>query len=237
MRRRSRFASVVLAGVFGSAVAGTACAQDTWTYEILPFLWAAGLDGRTGVGGADTDVTADFGDLIEFVDIGLSLRMGARRPPVGWFAEASYVKVEDDADTVLLRPIRLSSTQTFAEGGIVYELSSAFAVYGGLRFQSLEIDLRTSGARLDETNEWVDGIVGARWTPVVSDTWLVWARGDVGAGGSDLVWLAEVGGGYRWGTRWGAYLAYRILDTDYENGGFIYDMEQSGLLFGFGYRF
>jgi hypothetical protein len=235
--KRSVVTAAVFAGMAGSLVAGTARAQDTWTYEMSPFLWAAGLEGREGFGIAVADVDAEFKDLIEFVDIGLALRIMARRPPVGWFGEASYVKVKDDADTAILGPIRFDSTQTFAEGGILYELSSAFAVYGGLRFQSLEMEISTTVAHLDEKEEWIDGIVGARWTPLVSDAWVLWARGDVGGGSSDLVWLAEVGGGYRWDTTWGAYLAYRVLDTDYEHSGFVYDIKQSGLLFGFGYRF
>jgi hypothetical protein len=235
----SRFAAAVRLALPALIVlaSGTSHAQDTWTYEASPFLWAAGLEGREGFGGVTADVDAQFKDLIEFVDIGLALRIVARRPPMGWFAEASYVEVQDDVDSALLGPVRFSSTQTFAEGGIQYELNSAFAVYGGLRFQSLELDIRTTPARLEQTEEWIDAIVGARWTPLVSDSWVIWARGDVGGGSSDLVWLAEVGGGYRWNTTWGAYLAYRVLDTDYEHGGFVYDIRQSGLLFGFGYRF
>jgi hypothetical protein len=110
-------------------------------------------------------------------------------------------------------------------------------VYGGLRFQSVETKIELPAARIDDKEEWVDAMLGARWTPLVSDTWLLWARADAGGGSSDLIWLAEAGGGFRWGTRWGVYAAYRILSTDYEHAGFVYDMDQSGLLFGFGYRF
>lgn len=233
----TRFAFLAFVGTIACAMGREARAQDTWTYEASPFLWAAGLDGREGFGNVVGDVHADFNDLIEFVDIGVSLRVTARRPPVGWFGEASYVRIKDDVDTVSLGPVRFSTTQTFAEGGLLYELSSAFAVYGGLRFQGLDMELSASAGRLDDTQEWIDGIVGARWTPLVSDYWVAWARGDVGGGSSDLVWLAEVGAGYRWNDQWGAYLAYRILDTDYEHGNFVYDMKQSGLLFGFGFRF
>jgi hypothetical protein len=232
---RACLATSALLGV--CAIPVTASAQEDWTYEVSPFLWAAGLDGRVEVGGAGTDVDEKFSDLLEFVDIGLALRIVARRPPVGWFGEASYVKLKDDATTPTLGPIRVDSTQTYAEGGVLYEFNSAFALYGGLRYQSLETELSTTGVHLDQTEDWIDGIVGARWTPLVSDFWVLWARGDVGGGGSDLVWLAEVGGGYRWNSTWGAYLAYRVLDTDYKHSGFVYDMKQSGLLFGFGYRF
>lgn len=135
-------------------LSGRTLAADSWSYEASPFLWAAGIDGREGPGNLATHVDASFDDLIKFVDVGASLRFVARRPPVGWFAEASYVSLKDDV--------------TLPTGSTV-------------RFTT--------------------------------------------------------GGSYRWGERWGVYAAYRLLDTDYEHGGFVYDIRQAGMLFGFGFRF
>lgn len=211
-------------------------AAEEWSYEIIPFLWAAGIDGREGVNGSVADVSASFEDLLEFVNIGAAMRVSARRPPVGWFGEASFVELEDTVGTSL-GTVRVKSSQTFAEGGLSYEFNSALAVYGGLRFQSLDTRIDTASEHLGETKDWIDAIVGARWTPIVSDHWVAWTRTDIGGGSSDLVWLAEGGVGYRWTQRWGAYLAYRLLDTDYEQGGFLYDVRQQGLMLGFGARF
>ena len=234
--RASHPAVIAVVGSFIALAASEVHAQEKWSYEMVPFLWAAGIDGREGVGNAVVDVDASFKDLVDFVNIGAALRMSARRPPVGWFAEASYVELEADADTAI-GAVRTRSTQTFAEGGLSYDFNSALAVYAGLRYQQLDTVLEFPSLRREGEESWVDGIVGARWTPIVSDNWVAWVRGDVGGGSSDLVWLAEAGGGYRWGSRWAAYLAYRVLDTDYEHNGFVYDMQQSGLLFGFGVRF
>jgi hypothetical protein len=106
-----------------------------------------------------------------------------------------------------------------------------------VRFQDLGSVLEAPSARLESDRSWVDGVGGVRWTPVSTEHWSMWVRADVGGGGSKLVWLAEAGGGYHWGSRWSAYLAYRTLDTDYEHNGFVYDMRLSGLLLGFGVRF
>jgi hypothetical protein len=211
-------------------------AAEEWSYEIIPFIWAAGIDGREGVNGSITDVSASFDDLLEFVNVGAAMRVNARRPPVGWFGEASFVELEDTIGTPQ-GTVRVKSSQTYAEGGISYEFNSAFALYGGLRFQQLDTRIDTTAEHASDTRDWIDGIVGARWTPVVSDHWIAWARADAGGGSSDLVWLAEAGAGYRWTQRWAAYLAYRLLDTDYEHGGFLYDVRQQGLMLGFGARF
>ena len=234
--RNTRSSVLVATGLLGALATCSAHAQDKWSYEMSPFLWAAGIDGREGSNGLVADVDASFKDLVDFVNVGAALRIVARRPPLGWFGEASYVELKDDVP-VASGTLRLKSTQTFAEGGLVYEFNSAFAVYGGLRYQDLDTKLEFASGRTSQSENWVDGMVGVRWTPLVSDTWYAWARADVGGGSSDHVWLAEAGGGYRWGSRWGAYLAYRVLDTDYEHGGFVYDIQQSGLLFGFGIRF
>jgi hypothetical protein len=223
--------SIVLLG------AREAQAQQDWSYEVVPYLWTSSLDGEEGPSGNTVEVDAGFSDLVEFVNTGLSVHFEARRAPLTWFAEASYVELGDDVDTRIGK-LEVTSAQTFLEGGLAYDLQPSLAVYGGLRFQDLDTDLDLAGHDLiDDSQSWVDGIVGLRWKPLVTDTWVAWARGDVGAGGSDLTWLAEAGAGYRWGTRWGAYLVYRILDTDYENDDFVYDVRQSGLLLGFGIRF
>ncbi len=238
MRKALRVLGALLALLAAAATSEVrAEEEEEWSYEIVPFLWAAGLDGRQGVAGVTADINESFSDLLEFVDVGGAMRFSARRPPVGWFGEASYVQLENNVGTAL-GPVRTKLGQTLAEFGVSYQVSAPLAAYIAARFQQLDAVIATQNLRRDGDKSWVDGVVGLRWTPLVSSTnWLAWVRADAGAGGSDLVWLAEAGGGYRWGTRWGVYLAYRILDTDYRQGGFIYDMQQSGLMFGFGVRF
>jgi hypothetical protein len=228
-------AATGLAGLLSLAVYG-ARAQDEWSYEVTPFLWAASLDGRVSFSGAPVEVAATFQDLVDLADIGAAMRITAHRPPVGWYGEASWIETTNPVASSS-GTVALNTTQTFAEAGLLYEVNPAFAVYGGLRYQDIDSKLDTSAERTEKSEAWIDGIVGARWTPLTSENWVAWGRADIGGGGSDLVWLAEVGGGYRWGTSWGAYVAYRILDTDYEHATFLYDVQQSGLLLGFGFRY
>ena len=213
-----------------------ALAQGAWQFEVVPYLWQSSIDGREGVGGAVENVSASFKDLVDFVNVGGSLRLIARRPPLGWYAEASYVQLGDDVSTSL-GTVRVKSDAVFGEAGLSYDLAHAFSVYGGLRYQQSDLSIENPNSRFSENQGWVDAVAGVQWTPVLSDRWVAWMRADAGAGSSDLVWLAEAGAGYRWGTRWGAYLSYRLLDTDYRNGSFVYDVRQQGLLLGFGIRF
>jgi hypothetical protein len=233
MRRSSATTLLVSAALFGSTAVE---AQQAWDYEIISFLWASDLDGRENVGGTPVDIEADFSDLIEFVDIGLALRFIAHRDRVRWYLEGSYVELEDDLP-IPTGSLNVESKQTYAEAGLSYELTLKLAVYGGVRYQKLTTDLNFPLTRFSSEEDWADGFVGLRWSPVLSDNWVTWLRGDAGAGGSDLTWLAEAGAGFRFGTAWTTYLSYRMLDTDYSHDDFSYDMQQHGLILGFGYRF
>jgi predicted porin len=233
-------AAATLCAIF-SILSGAVRAQPesgAWEYEIVPYLWAANLDGRSGLKPAVGDVEQDFGDLIEFVNIGGSLHFEARRTPISWYLEASYVELESTGGSPATGGVRLELGQTYGEGGLRYDINDQLAIYGGIRYQRLDTEIDSvllGSARGNQ--DWIDGLAGARWMPIRSPTWLAWVRADAGAGGSDLTWLAEAGAGYRFGSRWGAYVVYRVLDTDYESGRFVYDMRQSGLAFGFGLRF
>lgn len=212
---------------------------DRWTYEIMPYIWGAGIDGREGAAGVSAHVSASAKDLLDFVNIGASVRITGAKEPFGWYGEASYIGLQDDLHTAALGAVRVKSSQTLAELGLSLDLlpSLGLSVYAGMRYQDLNTILEAGGTRYEGDHSWVDGVAGAKWMPIQLEHWSAWVRADVGAGGSDLVWLAEAGGGFHWGSRWSAYLTYRVLDTDYHNGGFVYDARLSGLLLGFGIRF
>lgn len=65
------------------------------------------------------------------------------------------------------------------------------------------------------------------------------AAGDIGGFGaaSDLTWQAMAGFGWRFSENGGAFLGYRAIGTDYEDGGFTYDMVVHGPLLGLEFVF
>lgn len=218
------------------ALADETCGES-WQHELTAVMWASGLDGRESIGPVSVDVDASFGDLLEFVDVGGAVRFTAARDEIEWFIEASYVELSDEA-TVLLRPTNVELGQTIAEAGLSLSVAEHVALYGGARYQALDVEITNVALRaIQKDVDWVDAIAGFRWTPIETDAWRAWLRADAGAGGSDLQWLAEAGLAWRFASSWSAQLAYRTLDVDYDSGGFGYDMRQSGLLLGLGVRF
>jgi hypothetical protein len=234
--RRIRICAALIAVLCAAgARAQDSDSADSWSYELIPYLWASALDGRVGAGSASSDVSASFQDLSQFRNVGFAMRMTATREPVQWYGEASFVQLEGNT-IAAAGPTRVKTTQTLAEVGLSYDFNDALAAYAGVRYQDIIGVLQGPNYRTDNEQDWLDGYAGVRWTPIRTERWSAWLRGDAGAGGSKFTWLAEAGGGYHWGSRWAAYLAYRVLGTDYEHGGLLYDVKLSGLLLGFGIR-
>lgn len=103
--------------------------------------------------------------------------------------------------------------------------------------------LRTAG-RTTTTLDWVDPVVGFRWSIPVLEDLDVGFRGDVGGfeAGSDLAW--SLTGTLRYHLPWrpcgvdpALVLGYRILDFDYESGGTTMDLSMSGPALGLTFHF
>lgn len=128
-------------------------------------------------------------------------------------------------------------------------------VIGGLRYWRLESsinadielalgDLSRSGSlSLEASKDWVDPFVGLRTQIDITEALFLFLRGDIGGFGlgsgvsSEFTWKAQAGLSYNITPRFSTYAAYQILDVDYEDGGFGFDMELSGPMLGFGYAF
>lgn len=126
---------------------------------------------------------------------------------------------------------------------------------GGLRYWRLETnvnadielslgDLSRSGSlSLEASKDWVDPFVGLRTQIDITEALFLNLRGDVGGFGlgsgvsSEFSWKAQAGLSYNVTPRFSTYAGYQILDVDYEDGGFGFDMQFSGPVLGFGYAF
>lgn len=205
--------------------------------EFISFVWASGIDGRVGVNDRTADVDSTFHDLIDFVDVGGSVRYRSTSDAFGWYLEGTYLRLSGDL-AAGQGSGEAEATRRFGEIGASYAFAPKLSGYVGARTQRLDSELRTAdGGIVSGDTSWTDGFVGLRWEPMQTQTWSAWVRGDIGGGGSDSVWLAEVGGGYHFGSRWTGYLAYRVLDTDFSGDDLVYDVRESGIAFGFGLSF
>jgi hypothetical protein len=87
--------------------------------------------------------------------------------------------------------------------------------------------------------QWVDPIVGLRAQWNLNEHFFLAAYADIGGFGisSQLTWQAQGTLGYNFTKNIFTEVGYRYLHTDYTDGGFTYDMAQSGAFIGLGLRF
>lgn len=205
-----------------------------WNYQLTPYLWGASLEGTTAVAGTEVDFSADFSDLVSHLDAGFAANFTAKSDTWGYFIDGNFVKLSAD-ELGLLGGIGVEVDQKIVEAGVSYRLSDQFDIIGGGRYQKVDEDLTLPiVGTLNGGDSWIDGFIGAVWQPVNTDKWTLKLRGDIGAGDSDSVWQAGIGGGYRFNKTWSVLLAYRYLSTDFESDKLKWDVDQSGLGLGVG---
>ncbi len=228
-----RSGSIVVAVIMGiTATVQLVRADEAWNFHVIPYLWGAGIDGTVGVAGRDVSVNESFSDLVQFVNKGGAVRFEARKGKWGGLVDYFGVTLKD-SQTVALGTIHTTAKQSISEAGLTRRIAPSVELLAGARHQSLDNDISLPViGTLSDSRGWTDGFGGARWTPIDTDKWLLWVRGDVGAGSSDLTWLASAGAGYRFAKHVGVLVAYRYLKTNYQDGGFKWDVAQKG--FGLG---
>jgi hypothetical protein len=231
--------------------AGTS-GEDTWTFSVSPYLWAAGIKGKTatlpGLPAAKVDMR--FSDIADDLQPSGMVFFTANRGRFGLAADLQYVQTEADSND--LRPLfgreRLRSTNLVLSGLATYRLidddRASLRLGGGLRYWSVETDLKLAdgllagrGLRSDEN--WVDPLIGVSGTlnlapKVFARAWAYFGGFGVG---SDRTADLFVGVGYRMTDAISAELGYRWLKVDYSNDDFLYDVRQAGIASGLRFRF
>ena len=232
-------------------------ASNGWTFQVSPYLWASGINGTVGVSSRlpPAKVNINFDDIFNHIDwpAAVFFTAEARSPDQRWgiFNDFEYIKL--DAEVPTRGPLFGSATLTQKNLTDTLEVGYRFVdqrslkmdVMGGVRIFSITNELGLTSGRLqgrsDSANEtWVNPVIGGRFKLDVGGTnFFVNGYADVGGFGlnSDLTWQFYGGGGYNFNNWLTGYFAYRYLDVQHEDDGFVYDIVQQGPLLGLGIRF
>lgn len=214
---------------------------DAWSYEITPYLWAAGIDGNFAIGGVSSPVNNDYElFVLENVDAVASVAIEAKRNRWSILFDAFYVKFSDDFDNRLFTTY-FSTDGGFVEGAVSYQLepNNPLELLGGLRYITADVELDlTPGPSAKDSEDWFDPFVGLRYQHNFDSKWSASFRGDIGGGFSaDLVTNAAIVITYHITKKTNLKLGYRYMNIDFEQDEFIYDATFSGVGVGLGIRF
>ena len=240
---------ILLAIIACGLVATGAAAAGDWNYEVGLYGWLAGLEGTIGVGDvAEELVSVTFDDLASHLDFAMAGHFEARGAKAVWLADISYVGLGSERDAEILNQpvtVDLDLDQWIIELGGGYRIAPKFDLLLVGRYYDVDTGATFSSEENDQSGSigvgWVDVFLGARYHTTFGERWFASVRGDAGAGGSDFAWFGQVALGFNISERFGAVASWRLLSLDYtgdEGSSFFrYDVTQSGLGLGLGYRF
>lgn len=187
--------------------------EPAWRFSFTPYLWGAGLNGRVGVAGRSSDVNISVGDVIDNFDIGVMGLVEARKELWALRTDVFFVNLGNEVDGVT---VDLSELMLQPEVGrtILSRPWGGIDALVGARYWHVRVDL--SPNEVSESQDWIDAVLGAalRYLPV--ERWHLFAKGDLGAGGSSFTWQAYGGAAYDVGQCCAVSALYRYLDVDYE---------------------
>jgi hypothetical protein len=214
--------------------------DSLWRYKLTPYVWAANLDGRVGLGPAEVQIEEDFDDLLRNINMAAMLRGEAHNGVFGFYADMVFIAL---SETLPLAngSARLELDQWMVSAGALYRVSgdapTTVDVGVGARLMSTSVDLGVPGyGEVGRTADWVDPVLVARARIPVATKCYVVLESELGGFGvdsqSDLVWQFTAATGYSLTDNIDFLLAYRYLDYDYEDEPLTYDLATSGLALG-----
>lgn len=173
---------------------------EGWSFEVTPYIWFAGIEGDVTVGGKKADFEKDASDLLDMLDVGGSVRIGAEHDRFLIGALVDYFSMSTSKLDVEDQPQggRLDTDMMMIEGAVGYRVDGwaegqSFGLMVGVRHLQIDNELKlTGGGTFSRDNEITDAMIfilpsvplfpnsveGLRFNPVLG----------IGAGDSDLAY-------------------------------------------------
>ena len=218
-------------------------------WKISVYLWTTSLDGTLGIGPIEADIDLSFSDLFSSLDFGGAIV--ARRD---WGAnmlvgDLSYLSLSPDdqpgpADSTVSSSLDLTLFNTYY--GRKWGGSDRYgALLVGARYMkmdlgmSAEFNLPTEPViGMDASPSFTDFLIGGMFATELSPKWDMFVQGDVGAGGSNNSWNAQVMFQRKLKSGNRIDIGARVLSVDFDDtlaSGelFVLDARMAGFMFGF----
>ncbi|MET0544015.1 MAG: hypothetical protein ABWZ88_19915 [Variovorax sp.] len=249
--RRAAGLCAALAAALPAAAQTTPTATDAWQFEVIPYLWAAGIrsDLKLGPFPGDT-VNVSSTSVLKALEFGVMGTLEARKGDWGGLLDMQYVKLRASKEVAggLAGGYDADYEQQIYTVAGFYRVTNsssvAVAVLAGARY----VDAKTQvdvvvpitvgpGRRVDETTGGWNGIVGVRAIVPVGDKWSLLGYVDLGTGSSSTSsWQAIAGASYQYSPVTSFKFGYRALSYKRDDA-VLNKVTMGGLYAGAGLRF
>jgi hypothetical protein len=240
---------IVCSAVVFSPASSFSQEEKDWDFAIAPlYLWATNINGESGVGDQTAETNIKFGDIYDNLQGVLTVRLNALyRKKFGLVLDYTYLDLGNEKQTDIVNIETSFKAQILNFAGTYRFLDGMHMLEGvaGIRYTGLdlEVELLGTGNGLEENKNWVDPIVGARYTYRMADKWALRFYGDIGGFGvaSDFTWQGLGLIDFQPWKHMAIIAGYRAIATDYESGSgrdkFTYDVIVHGPVLGLDIRF
>lgn len=227
-----------------------------WTFAFEPYVLASSIEGDASVGRATgVAVDVDMSDILETLEMAFMGHFEAHHSN-GWGVALDYGFMDLAADISGPRGgvADANVRQGVFEALLVRQGNTSkgqIEYLAGVRWWDNDIDVEVDPAVLPGTaifdieEDWVDLVLGVRWSNPVSDNWTFNLRGDIGGFGveSDFTSTVSAGFHYKMSESIDLDLQYKATWIDFETGRagqpgyFQYDTVTHGPLIGVIFNF
>jgi hypothetical protein len=217
-------------------------AEDTWAFELHPYLWVASLQGSTQAGDAESPIDPGY-SLFTMENLHGAF-MGALRVSRGhwsWTLDTLYVDYQDDFSWGPLEShVGVSGGFLEIAAGYRPDTNGNLEWLAGLRNVSFTTEVSlTPGPQGRQDKTWLDPFIGLRYRLPLSGNWALRARADVGGmnPSARLSMNGMLAMEYAFSDRVQALAGYRYLELDFRDDGYVLDLSASGFALGLALHF
>jgi hypothetical protein len=250
MKRKCLFIATLAGALPGSATAAMAEETNHWSFDVVPYLWVAGVDVESTLPSVPPSTPTGADRFDTRISAGAMLAAQARYRSFGLFVDFDWLQL----NTVASQPgpvysaVNLKSDFIQTTAALTYSLpltgkfhaealagAQIWIVNENLEFTTgLLPGFTTSGEKT-----WVDPVIGADLRYDLSRRWFVTAKGTVGGFGvsSDISCDVFSGVGFHITDWCSTTIGYRYLHEEYNRNQFEFNMDAHGFLLGVGFHF
>ena len=226
-------------------------ADDSF-FRVTPYLWALSLDGTTAVLGNDADVDASFSDIVDLLNVALSLNLEWNTRN-NWFFVLDPMFADLEMDLAIPTPGPLPEPTGKVEIQLVivdalvgYSINENLGGYAGVRYYDQDITIIPDGMvpEIGLGDDWTDFLIGVRAGGELGEKWKMMGKLDGAVGGdSDSAFYAQFVFSRVFGKNNNMHLdlGWRYYDVDYVSGEgvstFKWEVAHSGPVVGWSWEF
>lgn len=224
---------------------------DKWSFEIAPYVWAAGIKGDLRVRNTTAHVDASFSDIFHQLDFTFATQVEAIKERWRLLLDENYINLGTTGTGPLGQTTDIQPTLNFFEVAGSYapviiankhstaseSLPPVFSleVLGGLRYTHFGLGLTRAGdPGVEGSRNLVDFFGGGRFKIRPHPKVTLIEKFTLGGGGSNFAWTFSSLVDYRFRKCLSAWGGYQVLSMDADDPSNVigFDGQLRGLIFG-----